>query len=125
MTREFEITQQSGYLRVEVLPSITFAGMLRAYQDVGTLNRRVQQPRLWLFPDELPPQLLEEFTLERIRQLIPAGISERVAGKAAFVSLNDVLFGKVRQTVGMRPDENDRFQVFRTEAEALAWLGED
>ena len=35
---------------------------------------------------------------------------------------DDVLFGKTRQTLGMRPDENDRFQVFRSEDDALAWL---
>ena len=86
------------------------------------MDREIQQPRLWVFPDELPLSLLEEFTLERIRRLVPAGIEQAVAGKAAFATADDVLFGKIRQTVGMRPDENDRFEVFRTESEALAWL---
>ena len=49
-------------------------------------------------------------------------MQEEVEGKAAFVCEDDVLFGKTRQTVGMRPDENERFQVFRSEAEALQWL---
>ena len=122
MTVEYRITQQPGYLRVEVLPSITFSGMLQAYKDVGALDREVQQPRLWVFPDELPPKLLVEFTLKRIRKLTPAALEQAVAGKAAFATADDVLYGKIRQTVGLRPDENDRFRVFRTEADALDWL---
>ena len=122
MSTEYLISQQPGYLRVEVLPSITFAGMLRAYQEVGAMDRKTQQPRLWVFPDELSSTMLEEFTRERIRKLIPAGIEQAVAGKAAFATADDVLFGKIRQTVGLRPDENDRFGVFRSEAEALSWL---
>ena len=122
MTAEYRITQQSGYLRIEVLPTMTFAGMLQAYQEVGAMDRMLNQPRLWVFPDDLTAGLLSEFTLERVQQLIPAGIEQAVAGKAAFATANDALFGKIRQTVGLRPDQNERFQVFRSESDALAWL---
>ena len=122
MSAEYAISQRQGYLRIDVYPSITFAGMLQAYREVGAMDRERPQPRLWRFPDELPPRLLAEFSFERIQQLIPAGMQEGVEGKAAFVCEDDVLFGKTRQTVGMRPDENERFQVFRSEAEALQWL---
>ena len=39
MSAEYAITQRQGYLRIDVFPSITFAGMLQAYREVGAMDR--------------------------------------------------------------------------------------
>jgi hypothetical protein len=43
-------------------------------------------------------------------------------GRAAFVAPSAYVFGIARQATMVRDDNLERFEVFRTEAEALAWL---
>ncbi len=120
---EFIITREADHLRIELLPSITFQGVVESYREVGRLDRIEKLPRLWLLPDDFPEELLSELDFEHLKALVPEGVSQEVGGRAALVSSSDVMYGKARQLIAMRPDQPERFAVFRTEAEALAWLG--
>jgi len=113
----YELIQEAGYLRIVVSSSITVSELLQAYKDVADADGMSEQPRLWILPESL-----SGFRRDELRDLGPAGASLHVAGKAAFVTSSAYVFGVARQATLLRPDNPDRFAVFRTEAEALAWL---
>ena len=125
MSQSYKIERRRQYLKIEVFTNITLEDFKQAYADVAASDQEQPLPRLWILPDQMPDELAEEFSFERMQQLVPAGMQHNVAGKAALVSAGDLMFGKARQGALLRPDDPERFAAFRTEAEALAWLGVD
>jgi hypothetical protein len=117
MPSTYKLIQEAGYLRIVVSSSITLPGFLQAYKDVADTDGMSAQPRLWILPESV-----SGFSFEELSDLASVGASLRVAGKAAFVAPSDFIFGVARQSTQLRPDNPDRFAVFQTEAEALAWL---
>jgi len=100
-----------------VSPSITAPELLQAFKAVAGSEGISEQPRLWILPESL-----SGFGIDVLRDFAVTGASFRVAGKAAFVAPSAYIFGVARQSTLLRPDNPDRFAVFQTEAEALAWL---
>ncbi len=118
----YEIIQENGYLRIAAASDVSWADMMAAYQEVGALDRDRNQPRLWVLPADMTRDAIEEFTFERLEALASEGVSQHVGGPAAVVAPVDAVFGKARQVTLLRPDQSERFRVFRSEDEAVAWL---
>ncbi len=118
MDGNYRLIQKDGYLRIVVSPSITVAEFLEVYREVAKADGVSHQPRLYLLPERI-----EGFEREDLQEIAALGESLHVAGPAAIVAPSDFVYGIARQVTLIRPDDPDRFGVFRSEAEALAWLG--
>ena len=122
VSNEYSIVEDDGYLRVNVTTALTWEGMVEAYREVERLSRENPRPRLWVFPEDVSPLILDDFSMERMRMLTDLGMGTSAPGRAAIVAANPVFFGKTRQQFATHPETADQFQVFRSEAEALDWL---
>ena len=116
------LIQADGYLRIVASERVTVEDFIRSYYDVAAAHAERPQPRLWILPEHLDGGA---FDFEELRKIGSTGESLRVTGKAAIVAPSDYVFGLARQVTLIREDDPDRFRVFRTEAEALAWLRSD
>ena len=117
MAEGYEIIQEDGYLRIVISEEVTVSDYVRAYQDVAESHRSRPQPRLWILPAHV-----SGFMLGDLEAIASAGEKHAVDGKAATVAPSDYMYGLTRQATLLRRDAGDRFGVFRTETEALAWL---
>ncbi len=125
MGTEYQISQLESHMRVEIFPTITWEGILDCYRQLAQLCAGEPIPRIWIFPNPMPPEVASEFSFSRMRELTELGFGTLVTGRAAIVAENDFFFGKTRQQLSLHPETADRFGVFRTESDALAWLGLD
>ena len=119
MANNFLIEARTNYIRVELGLNIDKHGVITLYRELSDLPEAKILPRKWVMnaPDGT------EFTQEVLYSLSETGKGYVSVGRAAFVAQNDLTFGMVRQLLMMHPRDSDSFKVFRSEAEALEWLG--
>jgi len=123
MSDQYEISRDAGFVRIMLAPSITWGGMKQALEEVARILKDDPQPRVWVYPDELPPQFEDEFPLENLWSLVESAFKLKVFGRGAVVARNAVIYGKVRQVLTLKPEYAEIFRTFRSEKDALDWLG--